>query len=145
MSLRLTQHELHRQLLEIRAESGRLVPQDVVDAARDERHPLHSRFEWDDSVAGEGYRRIQAAELIRSVRVVYAESAEGEPRRVRAWSALPDRGPGYAPTEEIMHDPLASKVLLRQAERELKIFERKYGHLREFRDLIASVLNGDAA
>lgn len=35
-------------------------PQDIVVFARDERSELHKCFEWDDSIAGERYREIQA-------------------------------------------------------------------------------------
>ncbi|WP_280474795.1 hypothetical protein [Nocardia asiatica] len=145
--LRLTQAQLHQQLLDIRTERGRLTAQDVVDVARDEAHPLHSRFEWNDAVAGEAYRRVQAAELIRSVRIVYAQSPDGEERRVRAWSAFPDEPTrqGYMPTEEVVQDPFAAKLLLRQAERELTAFKRKYGHLKEFAALVAETLTDGAA
>lgn len=147
MSIRQNQLALHQQLLDIRAARGQLTPEDVVDVARDETHPLHSRFEWDDQVAGEAYRRIQAAELIRSVRVTYSESPEGEERSVRGWSALseaPDRR-GYVPTEEALEDPFTAKLLLRQAERELKAFRKKYGHLKAFADLVARTLTDGAA
>lgn len=145
--LRLTQQQLHQQLLDIRAARGQLTPDDVVDVARDKSHPLHGRFEWDDQMAGEAYRRIQAAELIRSVRISYTESPEGEERSVRGWSALtdaPDRR-GYEPTEELLRDEFTAKLLLRQAERELKAFKKKYGHLKEFADLVASTLADGAA
>lgn len=52
------------------APDGVLTPAAVVDAARDESHPLHDRFEWDDSKAAEAHRLNQARVLIRSVRVV---------------------------------------------------------------------------
>ncbi|WP_280320167.1 hypothetical protein [Nocardia wallacei] len=146
-SLRLTQQQLHQQLLDIRATRGQLTPADVVDVARDEAHPLHSRFEWDDAIAGEAYRRVQASDLIRSVRITYRETSEGDQRSVRAWSTLPDAPDrdGYRPTEEVLEDPFASKLLLRQAERELKAFQRKYGHLKEFADLVAQTLTDGAA
>lgn len=145
--LRTAQAKLHQQLLDIRAARGQLTPEDVVDVARDEAHPLHSRFEWDDQIAGEAYRRIQAAELIRSVKVVYSESPEGDERSVRGWSVVPDAPDrrGYVPTEEALEDPFTAKLLLRQAERELKAFKKKYGHLREFADLVASTLTDGAA
>lgn len=37
----------------------------VVDAARDPESPLHSAFEWDDSIAAEAHRRTQARGLIK--------------------------------------------------------------------------------
>lgn len=135
--------KVHEELLAIRAANGGdLTPQAVVDEARPESHPLHNRFEWDDTLAGEAYRRVQAAQLIRSVKVVYAETPEGEERKVRAWSSLnaavePETR-GYAPTEELVQDEFARKSLLRQLEREIKTLQRKYGHLKEFGEIIAS-------
>lgn len=45
----------------------------LVDVARDEDSPLHKAFEWDDPYAAEQYRKGQARELIRSVRVARLE------------------------------------------------------------------------
>jgi len=46
---------------------GRLLPADVVNAARPTNSPLHPHFDWDDSSAAEKYRLDQARTLIRSV------------------------------------------------------------------------------
>jgi hypothetical protein len=46
---------------------GKITPRMVVDAARDEDSPLHSYFEWDDAIAAEKYREMQARTLLRSV------------------------------------------------------------------------------
>jgi len=48
---------------------GRLSPNDVVDDARSPDSPLHDYFEWDDTAAAEKYRKVQARQLIRSVKV----------------------------------------------------------------------------
>ncbi|WP_432793642.1 hypothetical protein [Rhodococcus ruber] len=141
---RLMMKKVHDQLLAIRDARGELTPQIVVDEARVETHPLHSRFEWDDAVAGEAYRRVQAAELIRSVKVVYLETPEGDRRSVRAWSSLhehetPDQR-GYIPTQEVLQDEFTRKLLLRQCEREIRDLRRKYGHLEEFAELIAAAV-----
>lgn len=56
-------------LLMLEDRTGRLTPRAVVDAARDENHPLHGEFEWDDTVAAEAYRLDQARQLIADVRV----------------------------------------------------------------------------
>lgn len=49
---------------------GRLLPVEVVESARDDDSPLHSHFEWDDSLAGEKYRLHQARALIRTVKLM---------------------------------------------------------------------------
>lgn len=50
--------------------NGEVKPEWLVKAARDEDHPAHNEFEWDDSIAGEQYRLGQAAALIRRIRIV---------------------------------------------------------------------------
>lgn len=40
----------------------------VVSEARNERHPLHHLFEWDDRKAGEKFRKMQAYAMILSSR-----------------------------------------------------------------------------
>ena len=93
-------------------ERGKLTPALVVDVARDPDHVLHNRFEWDDSVAGERYRRDQAHELIRSVRVNYVSARTEEPLSIRAFQAVkdPDDTDGrkyvYVPTEAMVQDPI---------------------------------------
>lgn len=114
-----------------------LTPPLVVNLARDENHPLHDRFEWDDTVAGEAYRRVQAAELIRSVKISYATSPESAPSSVRAFHAVPrPAGNTYVPTEEIAEDPFMRELVMRAAEREWRTLQRKYAHLAEFIDMI---------
>ncbi len=57
-------------LKEIRANTGNLTAQSVVDNSRPEDAPLHPSFEWDDWEAAEAYRRHQARSLIRALVVV---------------------------------------------------------------------------
>lgn len=133
-------------LLRIRDEAGTLTPPVVVGAARDEQHPLHHRFEWDDTIAGERFREHQASELIRSVNIQY--TITGEPSEIRAFLSVrigdtPDRE--YVPTEVAMADPFTSKLLLQEFDREWKRFKARYGRLVEFRDVVLASLSEDAA
>jgi len=48
---------------------GKITPEELVQAARDENSPLHHFFEWDDDKAAEKYRLMQARTLIRSCRL----------------------------------------------------------------------------
>ena len=59
-----------KELARIQKEHGVTTPSAVVDASRTEDAPLHPVFEWRDEVAAEGYRKWQARNLIKSVRVV---------------------------------------------------------------------------
>lgn len=136
---------LRDQLQTIYKTNKELTPRLVVDAARDASHPLHGRFEWDDSIAGEKYRQQQASELIRSVRVRYVEG--GEQRDVRAFVAIPrtdEPASNYMPVEEVAADDFARTLLLKQAERDWKTLRSRYAHLREFFQLILSDLGETA-
>lgn len=53
-------HDLH----------GALTPDLILEEAKDEQSPLHSYFEWDDSVAAQKYRRQQAYDLLLAAKFV---------------------------------------------------------------------------
>ena len=137
--------DLRSELLAIRSEYGQLTPANVVEAARAEDHPLHSRFEWDDGMAAEKYRLNQARQLIRVVREKYTD-AGGRPADVRTFHAIPRaEGMAYEPLQEIIQDDLTSQILLRQMEREWRTLKARYEKLAEFRALVLGDLNANAA
>lgn len=129
---------LRDQLQAVYDRRGQLTPAVVVDEARDEAHPLHSRFEWDDSVAGEQWRRSQAQELIRSVKVVYREATDNEEARtVRAFHAVRgEDGHVYEPVEKVVEDPFTKRLVMADMEREWKALKRRYEHFSEFSSLV---------
>lgn len=95
---------------------GELQAEDVVEAARDPRSPLHSLFEWDDSAAAERYRQQQARGVIRRLRVVYQEASE-QPKVVRLAYVSPQqvKHPGYVDPDEAMADPVKRDGIVRNA------------------------------
>jgi hypothetical protein len=126
---------------------GKLTPQLVVDTARDRSHPLHTRFEWDNTVAGEAWRRHQAGALIRSVGLVYKPATEldGE-QSIRAFQAVRrEDGHSYEPSETVAADPLLAAMVLRDMEREWQQLRRRYGHFAEFVQMIRADLGETAA
>lgn len=129
---------LREHLQAIYDQRGVLTPALVVDEARPKAHPLHGHFEWNDKVAGEAWRRQQAHELIRSVKVVYREATDTDPaEHVRAWQAVRnDDGHVYEPAEKVAADPFLSALVLKDMEREWKQLHRRYGHFAEFVDLV---------
>lgn len=140
---------LRDELQAVYDQHGRLTPALCVRVAADADHPLHDRFEWDDEIAGHKYRLVQARKLIRSVRVIYKEATEeDEARSVRKWQTIRNE-PGttaYRPVEDIAADPELTAIVLRDMEREWKQMFRRYGHMREFVELVqASLGDADAA
>jgi hypothetical protein len=63
-------HTVEAQLKRIYTEHGQLTVDLMLDQARDPKHPLHPHFEWDDSVAGEKYRRMQATQMLLASKFV---------------------------------------------------------------------------
>jgi hypothetical protein len=128
---------LRADLEKVRIDYGTLTPANVVDAARSVNHPLHDRFEWDDSVAGEKYRRVQARALIRTVRCSFVSPTNG-PTSLRVFHSVPGTStPVYEALDDITTDPVAQAVLVAQMYRDWATFKARYEHLKEFVALIA--------
>lgn len=114
-----------------------LTPHLVVEESRDPAAPLHDRFEWDDTIAGEAYRRNQASALIRSVHIRFAPEPEKPAHevKVRAFVSLHDEGQ-YLPAEDVGRSTRLTAVALAQMEREWRQMRRKYQAHAEFWALI---------
>lgn len=120
------------ELRRIYSENGTLTPQMVVDAARPDEAPLHDRFEWDDSVAGEKYRLVQAGVLIRKAHVKIETGEPRGPVQVRAFLAKsetvvePDVTEPWSYTSIEDLDDRAAQVILEQMQRDVAALRRKY-------------------
>lgn len=120
-------------LLRIRDDRGILTPAVVLEEARAEDHPLHSRFDWDDSTAAEKYRLHQAGELIRSVRIEYlqGEKKVEAPAFVSiARKAVPARE--YVPIESVANSEEIRAMALRDAERQWRALFERFKHIEGF-------------
>ena len=122
---------------------GILTPAAVVDDARPEDAPLHSHFEWDDTVAGEQYRMVQARQLIRSVKVTVQPQPDASPVQVRVFHnvADEDKPREYVPLRVLMGNPESAKRVLARAWDEWLQLKRKYADL----DGFLSMVSGDIA
>jgi hypothetical protein len=144
------QEELAGQLEEIRARWGELTPAAILADVKSvgKTHPLYTRFQWDNKVAGEAYRLTQAHRLIQLVRVVY-QSRTDEERQARAYVAISrpnSHQPDYEPIESVALDPLKRRLLLQDATRRWQQLKSQFGHLSEFMDMVAEDLrNGKAS
>jgi hypothetical protein len=114
-----------------------IVASEVVALARRARSPLHRHFEWDDGVAGEAYRELQARSLLRSIAVVRSD-VKGRDRNTRAYfnvALLTDVGVrrAYVAERIVWATPeLADQVVVR-AERELLGWRTRYSDYQELR------------
>lgn len=137
---------LRAALTDVYIRHGELTPALVVDEARPVDHPLHNRFDWNDSTAAEKYRQVQAAELIRSVKIVYAHKPEKSVRGFMSVQRADDDqvSRSYVPTEEAVANDFTHKLLLAECKREWQAFKAKYDHLAEFAAIVRNGISGAA-
>jgi hypothetical protein len=101
-----------------------ILPSDVVKAAREPSHPLHKRFDWDDTKAAHKWRLSQARDLIASVVVEY-EDSPGRVVKVQAFHHLRSEGPGYFPTETIVKHETMREAMLRELTEDSRVMARR--------------------
>ncbi len=137
----LTAEVAGEELDRINLSYGVLRPEDVVEEAKDEDSPLHSVFEWDDSVAADEYRKQQARTLIRSI-VVEKENSPSVKRfvHVRLKDSESFKGESaYMATETALADPDYSVQVLGTAKKELSSVRAKYQALKELAGVIKEI------
>jgi hypothetical protein len=119
----------------IKKREGRATPETIVDEARDEESPLHDYFEWNNRVAGEGYRLGQARELCNHLRVVIRK--DGEETRQKAFyhvhvqNADGKSSRGYVGIEEVSTDAVLHEQVLQGALRRYRSLREQYRCLKE--------------
>lgn len=111
---------------------------DVVEKAKDENSEMHSIFEWDDSVAGEEYRKIQAGRMVRNLVIVRNDETE-EKTNVRYFVSTGKRDSTYTPTRLVIRNQDAYEQLLERAYAELRAFKEKYSTLSELEEILALI------
>lgn len=108
-------------------------PQEVLEKARDEDTELHKCFTWDDEVAAEKYRVMQARRVLQFL--VIKEEVEPEDRPEVRFFYKTDNQTGYKPTEFIVKNDDEHKLLLQRAWSELRAFKAKYSMLEELSEI----------
>jgi len=126
-----------------RKHKGILNPKDVVQFARNSDTALHQEFEWNDKIAGDAYRILQARELIRTrVTVLTPDS-----KPVRAYVSLPnDRKPngGYRRINDVLEKPAWREQMLQNAMADMRAFQVKYAVLKELANVFAAMQEVEA-
>lgn len=115
------------------AHGGRLMPEDVVNSARKTDNPLHPHFEWNDKLAAQSYRLDQARNIIRIIRIEDAENGDARP----AYVSISDGGTSYRKLEEVVASRELQLIVLQQAERDLRAFEKRYHMLNDICSAVA--------
>lgn len=134
-------------LREILVEHGELTPSLVVELASDEDHPLHNKFQWDDTAAAHKWRLAQAGQLIRSVKVTVDRGEAAPPLKVRAFvsGADLDGRSSYVTVEEVIESDIMRSQWFRSLKREWEALKRRAGDSQEFADMVLADLRRDSA
>ena len=139
-------------LLSLYDRDGCLTPVSVVSEAADPGSPLHEFFTWDDDVAAQQYRLIQAGKLIKRVRVQITptSSGEGEAKAVRIVRAFHNVAPVTEPAEyhsisRIAEDPRLEAAAEARARNDLKRVRKRYEDLRSLVDVVREVFGMEEA
>lgn len=134
--------ELRAEIVRISEQhDGRVSPEAVVEAASDPDNFLHDLFTWDDGQAAHRYRCMQAAALIRRVKIyvvrMSSETKTIEVRPVRALQSAPtDRKKGgsgsYSPIERLAQDDTRREALVADCGAQLQGIRNRFRELSEF-------------
>lgn len=111
-----------------------ITPKAILDFARDENSELHKCFEWDNDLAAEKYRTIQAGNVIRMLYIV-PKNADAPP--VRVLSRTSDTV--YQPTRTFLKNQNEYEDLLKRALSELESFRLKYKTLSELEQVFEQI------
>jgi hypothetical protein len=114
---------------QLRQKGGRVTARAIVDAARDQKHPLHDEFIWSDAKAADQQRLERARELIRYVTVMVIHRSEHISVPVYARDpSVPAREQGYiALTSAEIKKDHALSIVLAELERCKNSIERARG------------------
>lgn len=107
---------------------------ELLDASRDGDAPLHSCFEWDDSIAAEKYRLWQARHIINSIEIeVITESRPAYKTRLflNVQSVAPKKQGEFVSVDLVLQNKTYRDRVLSNALLELRAFQRKYSAYEE--------------
>lgn len=115
-----------------------ITPEQVLEKARnDENSELHKCFEWNDGIAAEKYRLIQARKIIINLAYVPKEKTD-EP--VRCFQITREKSV-YMPTKQFLVNSNEYQDLLKRAKAELESFKRRYATLSELETVFEAIEN----
>ena len=112
-----------------------ITPEAVLELARNKKSEIHNDFEWNDGVAAEKYRLIQARKMIQ---MFVVESEKAEQPKVRALSITTNKSV-YQPTRLFLKQDDEYAALLKRALAELEAFKQKFSVLSELESVFEEI------
>lgn len=124
---------------EIAAIGETATPEQIVEAAKDERSELHKCFTWDDTEAAIKWRKHEARQITHLL-VIRDDNRDKEQLEFRVFQVTDSPSAGYRAAPLIFKVEDEYQKLLRQALRELRAFKEKYKSLQEL-DYILNLID----
>lgn len=107
-----------------------LTPESLVEYARDELSPIHDLFEWNDYIAAEKYRIVQAQNIIKNIRCEV--QGDNAPIITRAFICIPGGQSRYVTLETTMNNKTYLQHMIDESKKEALNYMAKYHHIIEF-------------
>lgn len=107
--------------------------EDIVNAGRNPASELHKCFEWDNDIAAEKYRLVQARYIVHHL-VIEEKTVPTDRPEIRFFYK-PKGSNGYQETKKVVRNEDAYQNLLKQAYSELRAFKMKYSMLSELNEI----------
>jgi hypothetical protein len=124
-------------------QNGDLNTEAIVEYARNPKTTLNKMFEWDNTIAGEKYRIIQASRIITNIQVDYIgkdEDGDEKPKQVRAFVKTTKKTKeSYQNIEAVVSDAGKYAMLLEKAYKELNGTKNRYKELEEIQELLKDI------
>lgn len=127
----------HQQVEALKTKhGGSLTAEQIVDAAKVKKNPLHSIFDWDDANAANEHRLETARVMMRSFVIIRDDVKTDRPQRVYEVTREPQQGKhrvrhAYRTMEDIMANDDWRAELLTRALRDLIVIRNRYRDLQE--------------
>ena len=120
-------------------EEGCVTNKNVLDSARPVDSPIHNLFEWDNSVAAEQYRLVQATKLICNLTVEV--ETEDKPIECRAFVDVSEesRTGSFINVNAAFRSEETREIVLKRALNELIAFKTKYKNLVELKRIFSAI------
>jgi len=123
---------------------GAASAEDIVQAAKAARNPLHGDFEWDDKAAAHEHRLSRARVMMSSFVVVRGDLKTDRPQRVYEVVREPQDGKHrikhvYKTVDDIMKDTDLRAELLGRALGELISIRNRYRDLQELAVVLRAI------
>lgn len=138
-----------KEIVALAETHGHITPEIVLAAATPPTSPLHRFFDWNDGEAAQKYRLLQAATMIRRIKVTVTGGDE-QNVRVRAFVNVKEEIPDdeedepvskgiYIPIQTAIEIPCYKSQMIEQCKRDIEAFRNKYRGLQEAAKIIEAM------